>query len=104
MPVGIVILASRGLGLDLSAPLAERGWRLIVDARGVAELERAAASQRLGDATAVPGDVGDDWHRKSLVDAAGPLIDLVVKNASVLARAAALARRSPQAELDASTA
>ena len=41
MPVGIVTGASRGLGLALSRSLAERGWRLIVDARGAAELERA---------------------------------------------------------------
>ena len=62
MPVGIVTGASRGLGLALSRSLAERGWRLIVDARGAAELERAAGElQRLGDVIAVPGDVGDDW-------------------------------------------
>jgi NAD(P)-dependent dehydrogenase (short-subunit alcohol dehydrogenase family) len=85
MPVGIVTGASRGLGLALSRSLAERDWRLIVDARGAAELERAAGElQRIGDVIAVPGDVADDWHRKSLVDAAGPVIDLVVNNASVL--------------------
>ena len=67
MPVVIVTGASRGLGLALSRSLAERGWRLIVDARGAAELDRAAGElQRLGDVIAVPGDVGDDWHRQAL--------------------------------------
>jgi NAD(P)-dependent dehydrogenase (short-subunit alcohol dehydrogenase family) len=85
MPVGIVTGASRGLGLALARSLAERGWRLVIDARGAAELERAAAElQRLADVIAVPGDVADDWHRKSLVAAAGPGIDLVVNNASLL--------------------
>jgi NAD(P)-dependent dehydrogenase (short-subunit alcohol dehydrogenase family) len=85
MPVGIVTGASRGLGLALARSLAERSWRLVVDARGGAELERAAGElQRLSDVIAVPGDVADDWHRKSLVAAAGPEIDLVVNNASVL--------------------
>jgi NAD(P)-dependent dehydrogenase (short-subunit alcohol dehydrogenase family) len=85
MPVGIVTGASRGLGLALARSLAERGWRLVIDARGAAELEREAAElQRLSDVIAVPGDVADDWHRKSLVAAAGSSIDLVVNNASLL--------------------
>lgn len=85
MPVGILTGASRGLGLALARTLAERSWRLVIDARGAAELERAAGElQRLSDVIAVPGDIADDWHRKSLVDAAGPEIDLVVNNASVL--------------------
>ena len=33
MPVGIVTGASRGLGFALVSALAERGWRLVVDAR-----------------------------------------------------------------------
>jgi NAD(P)-dependent dehydrogenase (short-subunit alcohol dehydrogenase family) len=85
MPVGIVTGASRGLGLALARSLAERGWRLVIDARGAAELERASAElHRLSDVIAVPGDVADDWHRKSLVAAAGSRIDLVVNNASLL--------------------
>src|SRR3954467_12961148 len=82
MPTGIVTGASRGLGLALSRALVERGWKLVVDARGADALERewdGAAS-----VVAVEGDVADPWHRSALVAAAGEPIDLLVNNASVL--------------------
>jgi NAD(P)-dependent dehydrogenase (short-subunit alcohol dehydrogenase family) len=85
MPIAIITGASRGLGLALARALAQRGWALIIDARGTAELERAA--RELGSVTeiiAIPGDVADDWHRGALVEAAGDQIDLLVNNASVL--------------------
>ncbi len=52
-PVGIVTGASRGLGLALARALAERGWRVVVDARGADDLERAMAG--LGGVTAIAG-------------------------------------------------
>jgi NAD(P)-dependent dehydrogenase (short-subunit alcohol dehydrogenase family) len=82
MPTGIVTGASRGLGLELASALDERGWRLIVDARGGDALEEATAG--LQNVTAVAGDVTDPGHRRALVDAAGDRIDLVVNNASLL--------------------
>jgi NAD(P)-dependent dehydrogenase (short-subunit alcohol dehydrogenase family) len=85
MPIAIITGASRGLGLELARALAQRGWALIIDARGAAELERVA--RELGsitDVVAIPGDVGDDWHRGALVEAASDQIDLLVNNASVL--------------------
>ena len=85
MPIAIITGASRGLGLALARALARRGWALIIDARGTAELERVA--RELGSITevvAIPGDVADDWHRGALVEAAGDEIDLLVNNASVL--------------------
>jgi NAD(P)-dependent dehydrogenase (short-subunit alcohol dehydrogenase family) len=78
----IVTGASRGLGLALAHALAERGWRLAIDARGAEELE--AARRELNDVVAVPGDVADERHRRALIAAAGERIDLVVNNASVL--------------------
>jgi NAD(P)-dependent dehydrogenase (short-subunit alcohol dehydrogenase family) len=84
MPTAIVTGASRGLGFALADALAERGWRLVIDARDGAALEHAAA--RLRDRTevvALPGDVTDPWHRHALVDAAAP-IHLLVNNASTL--------------------
>ena len=85
-PVAIVTGASRGLGLALARALAERGWRLVVDARDAGELEAARAE--LGDigaaVVAVRGDVADPAHRLALVEAAGSRIDLLVNNASVL--------------------
>jgi NAD(P)-dependent dehydrogenase (short-subunit alcohol dehydrogenase family) len=78
----IVTGASRGLGLALTRALAERGWRIVVDARDGEALERAVGG--LDGVLAVPGDVADPDHRRRLVEAAGDSIDLLVNNASVL--------------------
>ena len=82
MPIGIVTGTSRGLGLALARALTERGWRLVVDARGRAELEGAWAGN--DNVITVAGDIADPRHRAALVEAAGDTIDLVVNNASVL--------------------
>ncbi|HEX9599404.1 MAG TPA: SDR family oxidoreductase [Gaiellaceae bacterium] len=82
MPVGIVTGASRGLGLALTRALAERGWRVVVDARDAAALERVTAE--LEGVVAIPGDVADPAHRRALVAAGGERIDLLVNNASLL--------------------
>jgi NAD(P)-dependent dehydrogenase (short-subunit alcohol dehydrogenase family) len=82
MPVAIVTGASRGLGRALARALDERGWRLIVDARGGEALR--AATEGLERVVAVAGDLVDPEHRRALVDAAGEQIDLLVNNASLL--------------------
>jgi len=85
MSTAIVTGASRGLGLALARALAARGWRLAIDARGADALE--AAREELAGMTevvAVAGNVADERHRRSLVDAAGDEIDVVVNNASAL--------------------
>ena len=82
MPIGIVTGTSRGLGLALARVLTERGWRLVVDARGRAELEGAWAGN--DNVITVAGDIADPRHRAALVEAAGDTVDLVVNNASVL--------------------
>jgi NAD(P)-dependent dehydrogenase (short-subunit alcohol dehydrogenase family) len=78
----IVTGASRGLGLALTRALAERGWELVVDARGAEALERAVGG--LEHVTAIAGDVADPNHREKLVAAVAGPIDLVVNNASDL--------------------
>jgi NAD(P)-dependent dehydrogenase (short-subunit alcohol dehydrogenase family) len=84
----IVTGASRGLGLALAHALAERGWRLVIDARSAPELEAARAElAEHAEVVAIAGDVADSWHRAALVDAAGPRIDLLVNNASTLGAA-----------------
>jgi NAD(P)-dependent dehydrogenase (short-subunit alcohol dehydrogenase family) len=82
VPVGIVTGASRGLGLALVRALAERGWELVVDARGGDALNAAMAG--LEGVTAVPGDLADPNHRHALVEAAGEPLDLLINNASLL--------------------
>src|ERR687892_2091939 len=79
---GIVTGASRGLGLALTRALAERGWQLVVDARGAGALESAVAG--LEGVVPLAGDVPDPDHRRRLVEAAGGPIDLLVNNASLL--------------------
>ena len=88
MRTAILTGASRGLGLELARALAERGWRLVIDARTADELERARAELiATTGVVAVAGDIADPEHRKSLVEAAGGTIDLLVNNASTLGAA-----------------
>jgi NAD(P)-dependent dehydrogenase (short-subunit alcohol dehydrogenase family) len=94
--VALVTGASRGLGRALCRALAERGWRLVIDARGAEALEEARAEfALLTEVTAVAGDVADEGHRRLLVAAVERLggLDLLVNNASVLGP-------SPQPGLD----
>jgi NAD(P)-dependent dehydrogenase (short-subunit alcohol dehydrogenase family) len=85
MRTALVTGASRGLGLELARALAQRGWRLVVDAREAEALEAARAEliQSTG-VIAIAGDVADAEHRARLVEAAGGAIDLLVNNASTL--------------------
>src|SRR3954447_17941726 len=82
MPTGIVTGASRGLGLALVRSLSDRGWRVVVDARGEGALRLAADD--LPGVVAVPGNITDPTHRTALIEAAGERIELVVNNASLL--------------------
>ncbi len=107
MPTAIVTGASRGLGAALAKGLVERGWSVVVDARGADALSRVATDlQARADASAggsehgtspatldsrprvraIAGDVTDPAHATALVDAAEQLgdLELVVNNASSL--------------------
>ncbi len=79
--------ASRGLGLALARQLAQRGWILIINARGTEALETARAElSKLTKVIAVAGDVADTAHGRALADAARMTggLDAVVNNASIL--------------------
>ncbi|MGI8572291.1 MAG: SDR family oxidoreductase [Solirubrobacteraceae bacterium] len=85
MSLAIITGASRGLGLALARALAERGWTLVLDARGADPLEEAVRELgQLAEVRAVAGDVADGSHRQALAHAAGERVDLLVNNASVL--------------------
>jgi NAD(P)-dependent dehydrogenase (short-subunit alcohol dehydrogenase family) len=87
--------ASRGLGLAVAQALADRGWTLIIDARGQAELNDASQQLALrAGVTAIPGDVSQASHRLALAEAAKAAggLDALINNASTLGM-------SPQPEL-----
>jgi NAD(P)-dependent dehydrogenase (short-subunit alcohol dehydrogenase family)/catechol 2,3-dioxygenase-like lactoylglutathione lyase family enzyme len=87
LKIALITGASRGLGLALAQALAERGWQLVITARGREALE--AARERLARVTrvvALAGDIAEPAARAALaqaVAALGPL-DLLVNNAGTL--------------------
>ena len=85
MPTAIVTGASRGLGRALAQALAERGWRLVIDAREAGTLNEVATElAQHTDVAALAGDVSDPEHRQALLAATNGTLDLLVNNASVL--------------------
>jgi NAD(P)-dependent dehydrogenase (short-subunit alcohol dehydrogenase family) len=87
----LVTGASRGLGEALGRALAREGARVVLVARGRADLERVASDIRDegGEAHALVGDIANKGHIHRLAGAAAALVgpvDLLVHNASTLGR------------------
>ena len=86
-PTALVTGASAGLGRALATALAERGWTLVVDARGADRLDEVATDlRRRTTVEAVAGSVTDPAHRAELAAAVRwhGRLDLLVHNASEL--------------------
>jgi NAD(P)-dependent dehydrogenase (short-subunit alcohol dehydrogenase family) len=99
----VVTGASKGLGRVLAGFLAAQGYRLVVTARGAADVADARAElARHTDVVSVVGDVTDAEHRDAIRRAAGPRVDLLVHNASWLGPAPlpSLSEVEPQAVRD----
>jgi NAD(P)-dependent dehydrogenase (short-subunit alcohol dehydrogenase family) len=90
----ILIVGGAGMvGRKLAERLAADGWNLVIDARGEAGLVRVADElSEQAKVVAIAGDVADELHRRRLVEAVGPGLDVLVNNASLLGP-------SPQPEL-----
>jgi NAD(P)-dependent dehydrogenase (short-subunit alcohol dehydrogenase family) len=80
--------ASRGLGLALAGELAQRGWNLIITARGAEPLDKARHGVAESGTTvrALVGDVADPAHRWAIAAAAQEMggLNAVVNNAAIL--------------------
>ena len=86
MKTALVTGASAGLGRALTRALAQRGWRLVIDARRAETLGEAVEElSRVTRVDGVVGDITDAAHRSRLVELIGDGgLDLLVHNASTL--------------------
>jgi len=74
MKNALITGASRGLGLALARQLAQKGWGLIIDARGKKALEQVRDELLAKTKVIViPGDITTESHRKKLLKAAQEL-------------------------------
>lgn len=85
MPVALITGASRGLGRAVATALDQRGWQLIITARGSNALTRTGTTLQ-PNALVLPGDVAEAGHRAQLAAAVAATgrLDLLVNNASTL--------------------
>ena len=85
MPVALITGASRGFGRAVALDLADRGWTLVLTARGAADLHRVAVETGPGHSV-LAGDVTDPEHREAVVAAVHRhrRLDLLLNNASAL--------------------
>jgi len=87
-PVALVTGASRGLGRVIAEHLSDRGYSMILTARGAEDLAQTVEelARRTSKVVGLPGDVTDPTHRDRLADAVHHQgrLDVLVNNASEL--------------------
>lgn len=84
-PLALITGGSRGLGRALAGFLAAADYDVLITGRDHDALEAAAAELcDLGRVRAIPGDITDPGHRRSLETAVGERLELAVLNASAL--------------------
>lgn len=79
--------ASKGLGLELAKALAQRGWRLVINARNAERLYQVQKElSQHTEVEAISGDVIDEIHLLQFPEriAKWDGLDLVINNASTL--------------------
>jgi len=80
MKTVLITGAYRGLGFETAKQLSERGWRVIISARGS---DKAGAASKLKNASFLEMDVTDD---ASVARAAGQVreLDVLINNAAII--------------------
>jgi short-subunit dehydrogenase len=80
--------ASKGLGFSLAESLANKGWKLLINARDAKQLLAAKNYlQHLTEVEAISGDVRDEihlWQLAEVLERSAWTLDLIVNNASAL--------------------
>jgi NAD(P)-dependent dehydrogenase (short-subunit alcohol dehydrogenase family) len=88
-PTALITGASKGFGLALAEALAQRGWKLIINARNAAALLKAQRTlEQFTEVTAISGDVRDEIHLLQFAEKLAQLnwrLDLIINNASTSA-------------------
>lgn len=86
--IALITGASKGLGFSLAERLAQKGWKLLINARNPKQLLKSKKHlSSLTEVSAISGDVRDEIHLLELADALKTnawKLDLVVNNASSL--------------------
>lgn len=87
-PTALITGASKGFGLALAEALAQRGWKLIINARNASALLKAQRLlEQFTDVIAISGDVRDEIHLLQFAEKLEQnqwTLDLIVNNASTL--------------------
>ena len=82
MKTALITGASQGLGRAIATLLAQRGYRLVLNARRAERLDEAARElSRITEVVAVPGDVSEIAEE---IAARAGRVDLLINNASEL--------------------